>query len=104
MKGLRRRHGHGRKRYGRAVMQSITTKYLGATNSRGSRIKATSASGQSVTVPYDHGLDTNEMHHKAAKALAKKLGWDKPMIAGSLGNSGNVYVFRDGSDVIDPAK
>jgi hypothetical protein len=65
-------------------MQSITTKYMGATNSRGSRIKATpSGGGKSVSIPYDHGLDTNEKHHAAAKALAKKMGWDKPMLAGS---------------------
>jgi hypothetical protein len=34
-------------------MKAIETKYLSATNNRGSRIKAT-AGGMSATVPYDH--------------------------------------------------
>jgi len=36
----------------------IEVKYLGATNTRGSRIKATSLSfGDSVTIPYDYSVN-----------------------------------------------
>lgn len=55
-------------------MQAIITKYLGPTNSRGSRIKATAWVG-SVTVSYDHALDSVDNHRAAAMALADKFNF-----------------------------
>lgn len=55
-------------------MQTITTKYLGPTGRRGSRIKATCEAG-SVTVPYDYD-ERDGGHYTAFVALVKKLGWD----------------------------
>ncbi len=55
-------------------MQAITIKYLPATNSKGSRFKATAAAG-SITLGYDHGLDTEGNVKAAATALLAKLGW-----------------------------
>jgi hypothetical protein len=56
-------------------MQAIQTKYLGPTDSRGSRIKATCAAG-SVTVPWDYGADTDANHRYACSMLRSKLGWE----------------------------
>jgi hypothetical protein len=82
-------------------MQSIFTKYSGATNYRGSRIKATSSSGHSVTVSWDHGLGVDDNHDRAALALAKKLGWHGRMYrGGDKGGKGNVYVFGEGGSVL----
>ena len=53
-------------------MQSIETKFLGATNSRGSRIKATCWL-KSKMVDYDHSLDTSDNHKAAAMALVDEL-------------------------------
>jgi hypothetical protein len=39
------------------ITQAIETKYMGPTNTRGSRIKATAAAG-SVMVPFDYQLQT----------------------------------------------
>lgn len=58
-------------------MQAITTKYVGPTNTRGSRIIAKAAAG-SLSVGYDHGLNLDENHSAAAQALVKKLGWTGP--------------------------
>lgn len=55
--------------------QAILTKYLGPTNNRGSRIKATSGSGISVVVSYDSALSSGENHAAACKALVDKLNW-----------------------------
>lgn len=57
----------------------IETKYLGATNTLGARIKATTVSDRPhrVTVPYDYSLNTEENHRKCARLLFEKLGWDK---------------------------
>jgi len=76
-------------------MQTIITKYLPATNSRGSRIKATTTGGTSVTVPYDHALDVQAAHDKAFRKLAEKMGWqDHEWHAGSL-TTGFCYVSVD---------
>ena len=55
-------------------MQAIVTKYLGPTNSRGARVKATCQAG-SKTIPWDYALDVAANHDAVAHALARKLGW-----------------------------
>lgn len=55
-------------------MRYITTKYLGVTNSRGSRIKATSERG-SITVPYDSYLNSEGNHLMALNKLCQKYSW-----------------------------
>lgn len=66
------------------VTQAIETKYIKATNTRGSRIKAT-AWGGSITVGYDYALDTDGAHKAAADALIAKMGW-----SGTFAQGGNV--------------
>ena len=56
-----------------AIYQEIETRYLGPTNTRPGRIKASAWAG-SVTVDYDHGLNADENHRAAAMALAAKCG------------------------------
>lgn len=77
-------------------MQAIETKYLSATNSRGSRIKASCAAG-SVTIPYPHELSGQAVYRLAAETLVKKLGWNHPnygkLIGGCLQNNNYVFVF-----------
>jgi hypothetical protein len=73
------------------ITQAIETKYLRATNVRGARIKATAAAG-SVTVGYDHALNTDGAHKAAADALIAKMGWTGTFAQG--GNAkGDGYVF-----------
>jgi len=79
-------------------MQAIVTKYLGPTNFKGSRIKATCDAG-SVTIGYPHHASQYDAHRIAAGALADKLGWTEenghgPMIGGGApGGRGEVFVF-----------
>ena len=56
------------------VYQAIVTKYIGPTNTRGSRIKATAAAG-SIFMPRDDSLSIEKNHAKAAQLLADKYGW-----------------------------
>ena len=66
-------------------MIAILTKYLGPTNSRGSRIKAyTSNEGQSITISYDYALDGEALHRKAAQALMDKMNWPNKLVAGGI--------------------
>jgi hypothetical protein len=57
------------------MRQAITTRYIGPTNHRGSRIKASCERGN-VTVAYDHAMGVEDNHRAAAKVLLAKLGWD----------------------------
>jgi hypothetical protein len=75
-------------------MQAIQTKYISATNSRGSRIKAISASGVSATVSYNYELSGEAVHFEAVKALCKKLGWSGEFISGAT-KHGYSFLFKN---------
>ena len=72
-------------------MQAITTKFLGCTNTRGARIKATCQAG-TVMVPYGYS-GVEEEHKKAVVALLFKLDWQGSWVGGGLPDgTGNAYV------------
>ena len=74
-------------------MQAITTKFLGSTNHRGSRVKAT-CQAKSMIVPWDDALDIDDNHDVAAKMLAESLSWGGEWHRGGLpSGEGNVYVI-----------
>ena len=58
---------------------AIRTKFLGPTNYRGARIKATAMDTLSderpisITVPYDYGASTEARHREAAEALLPQV-------------------------------
>jgi hypothetical protein len=56
-------------------MQAITTKYLGPTNFRGSRVKA-SCQAKTLIFGWQDNLNSSANHLAAAKALAAQLGWN----------------------------
>ena len=76
------------------MYQTITTKYLGATNTRGSRIRVSTTSGKFIYVPWDHALDSLENHKAAARVLIRDLTWNDGMhwYFGSAGEKGYVFV------------
>lgn len=85
------------------MLQAITTKYLGPTNARGARVKATASAG-SVTVAWDYALNPAQNHCAAAKALAEKCDWQGRYVGGAT-EAGYVFVFpfspinaREGED------
>ena len=51
----------------------ITTKYLGPTDTRGARIKATSPGGRTAVYSWNHAGGETENHATAAAALASKV-------------------------------
>ena len=63
-------------------MQAILTKFLPATNHKGSRIKATAAGGASITIDYSSNLNIEEAHTEAAYALMNKMGWPNQLVSG----------------------
>ncbi len=88
-------------------MQAIQTRYMPATNFRGSRIKASCARG-SITVSYPHELSGDAVHVFAANQLvfkfikedAEKYGtnqqtnpWSAHRSVGTLRDGTVVHVF-----------
>jgi len=75
-------------------MQAIEVKFLGPTNARGARLKA-SASAGSIIIPFPYD-DEPEM--QAAEALRVKIGWDDEkyygkLIGGTIPNGNYVFVM-----------
>ena len=91
-------------------MQAIITKYLGPTNNRCSRIKATCERG-SITISYPaNARNPEQAHIEAAKALIRKFnaedltqygeqsvkestGWNQDFATGSIPSGEYVHVF-----------
>lgn len=73
-------------------MIAIETKYLGPTDYRGSRIKAYTVNGQSLTISYPHELSGEACHRKAAEELREKAGWSGELVSGST-KGGYAFVF-----------
>jgi len=81
-------------------MQAITTKYIGPSNIKGSRVKAQCQAG-SVTLGWDDSLNSDQNHTLAAQTLARKLGWTYgTWHGGGLPNGdGCVFVCADRPDM-----
>lgn len=75
------------------MRQAITTKFIPATNTLGSRIKATASGGTSVTLGYEHALSSTQNHLEAAKTLADRMGWAGQWHSGGYTNAGFVFVL-----------
>ena len=75
-------------------MQTISTKYLGATNSKPSRIIAKTSSGKRISLSFDHALNENQNHMRAAQELMTRLQWSGRMIGGHT-KEGMVFVVSD---------
>lgn len=54
------------------MAQAITTKFIGPTNTKGSRIKA-SCWRASITISWDYALNSDANHKAAINALVNKL-------------------------------
>lgn len=73
-------------------MKAIQTKYIPATDTKPSRIKATAEGGHSLTITYNH--EGNE-HEQAAKALVAKMNWGQGcrLVGGGLPDGSMAWVF-----------
>lgn len=86
---------------------AIQTKFLGPTNFRGSRIKATLMSGnqgpndpklKSVTLSWDYAKNPDHNHLAAAQELLARQSWmDRKLIEGWTA-TGRVFVVTEGAE------
>lgn len=73
-------------------MKAIQTKFIGPTNTLGSRIIARCDGGK-VTMSYDHALNSTQNHSAAAETLMRKMGWSGRVEAGTLPDGTMAHVF-----------
>lgn len=73
-------------------MKAILTIYHGPTDFRGSRIIASEPDGKRLIMSYDHSLNSEECHRKAAYMLRDRLGWKGELVTGGL-KRGYCHVF-----------
>lgn len=76
-------------------MKAIQVKYLGATNTRGSRWKAMAEGVKSVTKAYNYRVDAEENAFQCATDLMEKYGWDGQLVSGRLPNGDYVFCFKN---------
>ena len=74
------------------MLQAIRVQYLGPTNYRGARLKATCDAG-TATISYPYESNRDEGHRAAAQALLDKLGWDYLMVGGVLKDGSTAFVL-----------
>lgn len=75
-------------------MQAIVVKYIGPSNTRAAKIKATSRAG-SIIIPYNHALSIDVQEADAAARLCAKLEWSGDLACAMLPNGDTVFVFKD---------
>lgn len=78
-------------------MIGIQTKYIPATNTKGSRIKAWTCNGHSAMISYPHEYSQEQCHFQAVKALAAKCkaDWDLSDMRYGYTDNGYVFCFAD---------
>lgn len=74
-------------------MIAIQTKYIGPSNTKGSRIKAWTCTGKSAYISYPHEYSHEMAYFQAVKALIKKYDLDWDMANMRYGSTDNGYVF-----------
>lgn len=77
-------------------MKAIETRYVPATDTRGSKIRAEDCDGHTVTISYPYHLSGEKVHRLAARALCRKLGWTG-RLAGGATRHGYAFVFIGGA-------
>lgn len=63
-------------------MKVITTRFLGPTNTKVSRIKATEPEGKNIVLSYRYDLSSEENHRSVAESLRDNMGWTGELFGG----------------------
>lgn len=83
------------------MRQSITTRFIAPTNTRGSRAGATSSAGLRKQIAWDDELNEDENHRAAAVTMIREQGWGNAVWVAGYGKDGErVWVATDSRQVI----
>ncbi len=81
----------------------ITTRYLGPTRCRGSRVSATSSYGKTIILPWDHAHNAEENHRLAARTLIARCQWSDSRWIGGMARGGQRVWVAELDQVIEPS-
>lgn len=83
-------------------MKAIHTKYIAASHTKGSRIKAYTTDGLTATISYPHEYSYERCHFEAVKALVQKhkLAWDISDMRHGDSADGKGYTFCFGDSKV----
>lgn len=76
-------------------MKAIQVKYLSATNTKGSRLKAMAHGVKSLTTGLNYGVNSDERPLEVAKDLCRYNNWPTDLIGGQLPNGDYVFCFKN---------
>lgn len=80
------------------MKKAIQTKYIGPTNTRGSRIRVKANGVASKLYDFSHADSIDQRHAKAAQAFITAHDWPGVWIAGGMPDeTGSIYCGLDGS-------
>ena len=74
-------------------MKAIQVRYLGPTNTKGTRWKAWAWGGASVTLSRDYALNGDQDAKRVAEALCDKMAWGPIKGSGQLPNGDYVFTL-----------
>lgn len=72
---------------------SLQTRYLGPTNTKGSRIQVCCRETKRY-FPYPYELNSDQAHAWAAAQYCQEMGWSGTMVMGATGMGGYAFVFE----------
>ena len=79
-----------------SIYKAIPVKYLGPTNSRAARVKASAGGTQgNVTLPFRYDLSMEQNVAAAVDELLLRYEWDNPYALGALSDGTYVAVLSD---------
>lgn len=76
------------------MRQAIVTKYIGPTNTRPGRVKAT-CDAATKTFDWNHAWNVERNHTEAARKLADSLSWYGTWSGGAMPGAGYAFVLTD---------
>lgn len=75
-------------------MKAIQVKYLGATNHRGVRLKATAYGAEPMVVSREYDNNIEEQAKNLAYLFCQRQGWVGTLVPGQLPNGDHVFCFK----------
>lgn len=75
-------------------MKAIQIRYLGPTNTKGSRLKIMASGVPHAVYPLSYDMNIDDFALKCAKHFCKQYNWPTKIVGGMLPNNDWVFVFK----------
>lgn len=83
------------------MTKAITTRYVAATKTKKSRVRAEDLDGNSITLEWNRGWTAQDNHLAACRALCTRMFWEGDMVC-AYGRGCVVWVWDGGEKFTMP--